>query len=124
MHYIKFSVHQILRFKNKKLTLLSLIVFSAIANAEVKSIHCPLGCPSLDIKGNDVVFNHTYALSNNSKTKFADWVAYGVNVLNFGDSPGRKWGNAPLIDDDDSLEEPDYKGAFKRLKTDRGIKHH
>lgn len=104
----------------KKLILLSLIVYSAIANAEVRSVHCPLDCPSLDIKDNDVIFNHTYALSNNPKTKFADWVAYEVNVLNFGDSPGRKWGNDPLIDDDDSLEEPDYKAAFKRLKTDRG----
>jgi endonuclease G len=47
-------------------------------------------------------------------------VAYEVNVLNFGDSPGRNWGNDPLIDDDESLEEPDYKGAFKQLKTDRG----
>ena len=48
-------------------------------------MHCLLGCPSLDIVGNDVVFNYTYALSSNSKTKFADWVAYQVNVLNFGD---------------------------------------
>jgi endonuclease G len=104
----------------KKLILLSLIVYSAIVNAEIRSVHCPLGCPELDIKNNDVVFNHTYVLSNNPATKFADWVAYEVNVLNFGDSPGRKWGNDPLIDDDESLEEADYKGAFKQLKTDRG----
>ena len=104
----------------KKIMLFSLIVYSAIANAEIRSVHCPLGCPSLDIKDNDVVFNHTYALSNNPETKFADWVAYEVNVLNFGDSPGRKWGNDPLIDDDESLEGSDYKGAFKQLKTDRG----
>jgi len=90
------------------------------AAADIRSVHCPRGCPSLLIKNNDVIFNHTYALSNNPKTKFADWVAYEVNVLNFGDSPGRKWGNDPLIDDNDSLKEPDYKGAFKQLKTDRG----
>jgi endonuclease G len=41
-------------------------------------------------------------------------------VLNFGDSPGRNWGNDDLIDDDKSLDEADYKGAFKKLKTDRG----
>ena len=104
----------------KKLILLSLIVYSTIANAEIRSVHCPLGCPDLDIINNDVVFNHTYVLSNNPNTKFADWVAYEVNVLNFGDSPGRNWGNDPLIDDDESLEEADYKGAFKQLKTDRG----
>lgn len=40
--------------------------------------------------------------------------------MNFGDSPGRKWGNDPLVDDNESLEEPDFKGAFKQLKTDRG----
>lgn len=66
------------------------------------------------------MFNHTYALSNNPTTKFADWVAYEVNVLNFGPSPGRDWGNDPLVDDDESLEEADFKGAFNELKTDRG----
>lgn len=104
----------------KKFILLSLAVLSTSVNAEIRSVHCPLGCPSLNIEDNDVVFNHTYALSNNPKTKFADWVAYQVNVLNFGNSPGRKWGNDPLIDDSESLEEADYKGAFKQLKTDRG----
>lgn len=104
----------------KNIFLLSLVIFSAAAHSEVKSVHCPLGCPSLNIQNNDVVFNHTYALSNNPETKFADWVAYEINVLNFGVSPGRGWGNDPLIDDDKSLEEADYKGAFKALKTDRG----
>jgi endonuclease G len=104
----------------KKLVLLPLILCSALVNAEIRSVSCPLGCPSLNIINNDVVFNHTYVLSNNPKTKFADWVAYEVNVTNFGDSPGRNWGNDILIDDDESLEESDYKGAFKKLKTDRG----
>jgi endonuclease G len=97
---------------------LFIICFSTIA--EIRSVHCPIGCPSLEIINSDVVFNHTYALSNNAETKFADWVAYEVDVLNFGDSPGRNWGNDPLVDDNESLEEPDYKGAFKQLKTDRG----
>jgi endonuclease G len=101
-----------------------LIIFLAVCSfstlADIRSVHCPLGCPSLDIPNNDVVFNHTYALSYNSTTKFADWVAYEVNVLNFGDSPGREWGNDPLVDDGESLEEDDYKGANRALKTDRG----
>ncbi|ARD43825.1 DNA/RNA non-specific endonuclease [Colwellia sp. PAMC 21821] len=104
----------------KILILLSLIAFSTIVNAEIRSVHCPLGCPSLNIIDNDVVFNHTYALSNNPKTKFADWAAYEVNVTNFGDSPGRNWGNDDLIDDDESLEESDYKGAFQLLESDKG----
>jgi endonuclease G len=104
----------------KKQLLASLFLICFSTTAEIRSVHCPLGCPSLDITNNDVAFNHTYALSNNPTTKFADWVVYEVNVLNFGDSPGRNWGNDPLIDDDESLEEPDYKGAFKQLKTDRG----
>jgi len=103
----------------KELLVLSVVISFSI-EAEIKSVHCPLGCPSLDIQNNDVIFNHTYALSNNPNTKFADWVAYEVNVLNFGDSPGREWGEDPLIDDSETLEEPDYKGAFKQLKTDRG----
>lgn len=104
----------------KEILLALLVALCFSVTAGIRSVHCPLGCPSLDIENNDVVFNHTYALSNNPTTKFADWVAYEVNVLNFGDSPGRKWGNDSLIDDDESLEEPDYKSAFKELKTDRG----
>ncbi len=99
---------------------LFLAITSYSTFAEIRSVHCPLGCPSLDIPNNDVVFNHTYALSNNPVTKFADWVAYEVNVLNFGDSPGRKWGDDPLVDDDETLEEDDYKSANRELKTDRG----
>jgi endonuclease G len=116
------STHRYLytRSTMKNLIFLLLVTCSFIVNGEIRSVHCPLGCPSLDIDNNDVVFNHTYALSNNPKTKFADWVAYEVDVINFGDSPGRDWGNDKLIDDEESLEEPDYKGAFKKLKTDRG----
>jgi endonuclease G len=104
----------------KEFILLFLMLLSTNVASEIRSVHCPLGCPSLVIQDNDVVFNHTYALSNNPTTKFADWVAYEVNVLNFGDSPGRDWGNDSLINDDESLEEDDYDGAFKNLKTDRG----
>lgn len=82
---------------------LILVFFSATAPADVLSVHCPLGCPSIAV-GNDVVFGHLYALSNNPKTKFADWVAYEVAVLNFGPSPGRDWKADPLLADDETLE--------------------
>jgi hypothetical protein len=71
-----------MEYEKKLSTLLFLICFSTIA--EIRSVHCPIGCPSFDINNNDVAFNHTYALSNNPTTKFADWIAYEVNVLNFG----------------------------------------
>ena len=89
-------------------------------NAEILSVHCPLGCPS-NPSGNDLLFGHVYALSNNPTTKFADWVAYEVDVLNFGDSPGRKWRADPLLDDSETLEAADYKGANRsNLQADRG----
>tara|TARA_R110001583_G_scaffold188684_1_gene351035 strand:- start:11506 stop:11736 length:231 start_codon:yes stop_codon:yes gene_type:complete len=55
----------------KKALAASLIIICFSTTAEIRSVHCPLGCPSLEIRNSDVVFNHTYALSNNSETKFA-----------------------------------------------------
>ncbi|MEH6578605.1 MAG: hypothetical protein V7731_16205 [Amphritea sp.] len=48
---------------------------STTATADILSAHCPAGCPTSPA-GNDLVFGHVYALSNNPDTKFADWVAY------------------------------------------------
>lgn len=104
----------------RKILLLILLNTHLYAMADIRSVHCPIGCPSLAIPNNDVAFNHTYALSNNPETKFADWAAYEVNVLNFGDSPGRKWLNDPLIDDNETLEEADYKSSHKIIQTDKG----
>ena len=64
------------------------LILSLPVNAEILSVHCPLGCPT-NPTGNDIVFAHVYALSNNPNTKFADWVAYEVSVSNLGESPGR-----------------------------------
>ena len=90
------------------------------ANAEILSVHCPLGCPG-NPNGNDLVFSHVYALSNNPETKFADWVAYEVDVVNFGNSPGRNWKADPLLDEGATLEPADYQGANSSdLKADRG----
>lgn len=98
---------------------LSLLI-SLSAKADILSVHCPLGCPS-NPEGNDLVFSHVYALSNNPETKFADWVAYEVDVINFGDSPGRKWKEEPLLSKNETLEEEDFKGIFSsELKSDKG----
>lgn len=97
-----------------------LLAFTLPASPTIYSVHCPLGCPT-NPEGNDLVFNHLYALSNNNQTKFADWVAYEVDITNFGVSPGRDWSTDPLIHPDKILEEDDYKGASSSvLQADRG----
>ncbi|ELE2163678.1 DNA/RNA non-specific endonuclease [Vibrio fluvialis] len=101
-------------------TLGLLSILSLSAQAEILSVHCPLGCPS-NPESNDLVFTHIYALSNNSTTKFADWVAYEVNPINYGVSPGRNWNSDPLIDESKTLEPSDYTGAnASDLEADRG----
>lgn len=97
-----------------------LLLAIRITHADIVSVHCPLGCPS-NPEDNDLMFRHIYALSNNPKTKFADWVAYEVDVLNFGDSPGRNWKSDPLLDEDKTLEKSDYRGAnSSSLEADKG----
>jgi len=100
------------------ITLFFLLITPSI-NADILSVHCPLGCPSSP-EGNDLVFAHVYALSNDPKTKFADWVAYEVTPRNFGASPGRNWASDPLLDESETLEKGDYKGASAALDIDRG----
>jgi endonuclease G len=99
---------------------LVLLFVPSIALSSFKSPNCPIGCPSLDIEGNTVVFERLYALSQNPQTKFADWVAYEVDVLNFGPTTNRTWKNNPLLDEDIRLEKGDYTGASKALGVDRG----
>ena len=87
--------------------------------AGISSVHCPLGCPQSPAQ-NHLVFGHLYALSNNPQTKFSDWVAYEVNPVNFGDTPGRRWAADPLLDEQETLEANDYKSASKIIGIDRG----
>ncbi|WP_413285065.1 DNA/RNA non-specific endonuclease [Vibrio sp. MA40-2] len=87
---------------------------------KIESPHCPVGCPEIQIDGNSMIFERLYALSHNPTTKFADWVAYEVDVQNFGTHTNRNWSNQPLLSEEERLEEKDYKNAYKQLKTDRG----
>lgn len=51
----------------------------------------------------------------------ADWVAYEVDVANFGESPGRDWASDPHLIPDTTLEPDDYNDANKEpLDADRG----
>ena len=59
-------------------------------------------------------------LSNNGRTKFADWVAYVVSPATFGPSRGRVWRRDPDIPAAETLEPEDYRGANAGIKTDRG----
>jgi len=96
-----------------------LVILTANTYADTLSVHCPYGCPTSPTN-NDLIFTHLYALSNNPVTKFADWVAYEVDVLNFGPSPGRTWKSDPLLDKSETLEKEDYKTANKMLTVDKG----
>ena len=95
------------------------LLFASWANADIHIVHCPLGCPANPV-GNDLVVKYTHALSNDPATKFADWVAYEVNVRNFGDSPGRNWKADPMLEDEETLEPSDYAGASNAINIDRG----
>jgi len=101
-------------------TAILLSILSYTVSADVLSVHCPLGCPS-NPESNDLVFGHLYALSNNPQTRFADWVGYEVDAVNFGDTPGRKLAVDPLLDKTETLEASDYNGASKSvLQAERG----
>jgi len=71
-------------------------IYVGISMAKILSVHCPLGCPE-NPSENDLVIRHIYMLSNNPKTKLADWVAYEVNIGNFGKTPGRNWKSDNLL---------------------------
>lgn len=90
---------------------------------EMHIVHCLNGgCPTGASATNDLVVREIYALSNNGNTKFADWVAYRVTRETIGtsDSLVRKWKKDDLLNQDDTLERGDYKGANDKIKTDRG----
>ncbi|MGF1708905.1 DNA/RNA non-specific endonuclease [Enterovibrio baiacu] len=105
--------------KSRFLLIASVFIATPALSANIYSPFCPLGCPAAKAD-NNLVFTHIYALSNNPTTKFADWAAYEVDVVNFGPGPGRNWGNNPVLPEEDVLEKGDYSGAFKAIGADRG----
>lgn len=101
-----------------------LILLSWQLYSQPAEIHCkhffygyPLGTP----KSNDLIIRDIYAMSNNDSTKFADWVAYRLDLNTIkGKTHKRVWKVDPYLDEDETLEPADYKGAYKALKVDRG----
>jgi endonuclease G, mitochondrial len=102
--------------------LLGLILAENVAAQDLHIAHCLHGCPTGTPESNDLVVREVYALSNNSKTKFADWVAYRVTKETMGTSQdlNRGWRPDPSLDSEETLEPNDYTGAFRELDTDRG----
>jgi len=110
-------------------TSLMLLGFVLVPNDEVRTeIHCkhfyggiPYGMPAC----NDLIIRDTYALSNNDRTKFADWVAYKLDVNTItGEKKPRNWRKDPWLDNDETLEPSpnngDYDKAWGEINVDRG----
>ncbi len=105
-------------------TLLLLLTAMNFTDEHRPEIHCkhfvfgyPYGTPA----SNDLIIRDNYAMSNNDDTKFADWLAYRLNLeMASGESKSRNWNADPYLSADETLEEADYKGANAELKTDRG----
>ena len=80
----------------------------------------PLGTPA----SNDLIIRDIYALSNNDRTKFADWVAFRLTINDvLGECDlTRIWRKDPWLDENETLDvNPDaYKDSNKELQVDRG----
>ncbi|WP_440056143.1 DNA/RNA non-specific endonuclease [Pseudoalteromonas sp. T1lg65] len=103
-----------------KIALLLLLTASsaAIANSSSCSNY---GCPTGASSTNDIVERPIYVLSNNRKTKFADWAAYKVTPKTIdGPSRSRTWKADPKIYSRYTLEPNDYQDAWATIQTDRG----
>ena len=109
----------------KILCVLILFTLHTACYADLQEIHCkhfiygyPLGTPAT----NDMIIRDIYALSSNDQTKFADWVCYRLDreTVEGEANTKRKWKADPWLEDEETLEPPDYKGANAALKTDRG----
>lgn len=82
--------------------------------------HCLFSCPvSANIAG-EVLVREIFTIQNNTETKFADWVAYKVDAVNFGKSRTRYWKKDPDLSPDATLSKEDYKLANSKIGVDRG----
>ena len=98
-------------------------LFVALPHSAVAqhSNNCLFGCPDGTPAENQVVDRSIYTLSNNPVTKFADWVAYRVEIDNLaGPSRARNWAIDPVISKSDTISPDEYKYMFDLLGMDRG----
>jgi len=88
---------------------------------EIHTKHFFGGMPQGVAPTNDLVIRDSYCLSSNDSTKLADWVAYLIDIPTMtGESIDRKWSADPWLDEKETLEPEDYKGANEAYKYDRG----
>ena len=88
---------------------------------EIQCRDALFGCPTGTPETNNLIVREFYTLSSNDDTKFADWVAYRLDVsMVDGPSVSRNWKADPLLSDEETLEPADYAGAYAILGTDRG----
>jgi endonuclease G, mitochondrial len=86
-----------------------------------KEQHLFLGRPEKLNDNNQVVRHQLYTLSNNAKTKFADWVAYKVTANTMsGEKTERNWEPDPNLPPSATLEPKDYRGAYQAEGYQRG----
>jgi endonuclease G len=91
----------------------------AVGSASASDL-CLGGCPVGASSSNTTITRSIYVLSNNPRTKFADWVAYRVTRETIGKSKQRNWKADPDLPASQTLEPSDYDGAPMALKIDRG----
>jgi endonuclease G len=109
-------------------SLLPILAVAALAGAPVQageptppvSTFCLDGCPTGAKADDTVLAHHIYALSNNPRTKFADWVAYLVTADKINPGCKRVWTTDLDLDPATTLAPKDYAGANKALHVDRG----
>jgi endonuclease G len=88
---------------------------------QLTSPFCLYGCPERRPPAeNRVLFRDGFVLSNNSRTKFADWAAYHITPATMGKSKREAWRPDPDLPGSDTLEPEDFRGAHAAIGTDRG----
>jgi endonuclease G, mitochondrial len=85
--------------------------------ADLMGRHCGVGCPT-GIAGH-VLDRDAYTLSNNSTTKFADWVAYRITRQTYAKDRPRNWKLDPDLPRSETLAPNDYSDVTS-LAMERG----
>jgi endonuclease G len=88
--------------------------------AQSRDDFCLGGCPIGGSPTNRVVKHHILELSNNTETKFADWVAYRISMTTLGSHCQRTWQRDPALPENETLSPADFSSVRRALRADRG----
>lgn len=80
--------------------------------------NCEVGCPTGGSA--QTLVREAYTLNNNSRSKFANWVAYKITKASQASGRSRSWKRDPDLPAADTLAPAAYKGASTALTVDRG----